>query len=453
MSFSSQDKSLLKKEVFKYVIPSILSMWVFTIYTMVDGMFVAKGVGPTALAGVNIAMPFINMNFGLSLLLGIGSSTIAAIYMGQGKSDIASKVFTQNAVLTFIVSLVTTALALIFTEPFSYILGADETTLPMVMTYLRIIALFNFCFMVGYYLEVLIKTDGHPHKSILGVLGGAIANIVLDYFFVIVFQWGVAGAAWATGFSQLLTLSIFLHHFIFKSTHFKFVKFKINMHQILRTIKIGVAESINEFSLGIITMMFNRQLIEVSGVDGVAIYTVIAYTSNLVTMTIVGINQGILPRISFYFGKLELYKCRFILRLGLIIAFGASLLSWAFCTFYPHPLIAAFFDPVHDFDLFNHAVHAIGLYSFAFLFMGINIVISGFFTSMESPKQALVITLSRGLVTTAISLFTLSYFWGETGVWISICVSEVLTLCLSLILFFARKDQLFNVEHFHQPRH
>ena len=202
-------KNIIKK-FFKYAIPSVISMWIFTIYTMVDGIFVAKGVGEEALAAINISMPLINMAFGLSILFAIGASTKVSFFKGKNDLESANKTFTLSSFIVFIIGLLFTVIALLNMDSLINILGSTLETKNYVKEYLSILVLFFPLYMTSYHFEVLIKADGYPNKAVITMVVGALVNIFLDYLFVLVFKWGIQGAAIATGLSQLMSSSVFL---------------------------------------------------------------------------------------------------------------------------------------------------------------------------------------------------------------------------------------------------
>lgn len=202
-------KNIIKK-FFKYAIPSVISMWIFTIYTMVDGIFVAKGVGEEALAAINISMPLINMAFGLSILFAIGASTKVSFYKGKNDLKSANKTFTLSSFIVFIIGLLFTVIALLNMDSLINILGSTLETKNYVKEYRSILVLFFPLYMTSYHFEVLIKADGYPNKAVITMVVGALVNIFLDYLFVLVFKWGIQGAAIATGLSQLMSFSVFL---------------------------------------------------------------------------------------------------------------------------------------------------------------------------------------------------------------------------------------------------
>ena len=304
----------VKKTLLKYVLSSVAAMWVFTLYTMVDGMFVARGVGPDALAAVNLSMPLINTSFGISILFAIGASTRASIYKGREEYDKASHVFTMSTITVFVLSLIVTVICLLNLDTVSDILGATPQTKEYVMDYLRIILLFDVCYMTAYNLEVLVKADGYPQKAIFTPLIGAVMNIGLDYVFIMHFHWGIKGAAWATGISQLVTLIIFTQHFLSRKSGFKFIKMRYSVKEAIHTAKLGISDCVTELSMGAVIFLFNNALIRISGNDGVVVYTVISYVSQLILMTMVGLNQGMQPLVSFYYGRGELHIKNYIFR-------------------------------------------------------------------------------------------------------------------------------------------
>ena len=209
-----QAKQSIKSRFIQYVLPSVAAMWVYTIYTMADGIFVARGVGEQALAAVNLCMPMINGAFSMGILFAVGASTKASIHKGRGDTQESNRVFTLGAMTVASIGLLATLFVLLLLPQLARLLGADAHTLPYVKGYLGIIGLFLPFYMTSYYLEVLVKADGFPKLAIKTSIAGAMTNIVLDAIFVLVFHWGIEGAAVATGLSQAMTFSIYLRHFL-----------------------------------------------------------------------------------------------------------------------------------------------------------------------------------------------------------------------------------------------
>ena len=456
-----QAKQSIKSRFLQYVLPSVAAMWVYTIYTMADGIFVARGVGEQALAAVNLCMPMINGAFSMGILFAVGASTRASICKGRGDTQESNRVFTIGAVTVAAIGLLTALTATLLLPQLARLLGADVETLPYVKGYLGIIVLFLPFYMTSYYLEVLVKSDGFPKLAIKTSIAGALTNIVLDAIFVLVFHWGIEGAAVATGLSQAMTFSIYLRHFLARTPlrkaavsaangtaanaplstpaaanpGFTFVRVRWQPQAVLRFAKLGLADCVTELSIGLCIFVFNRTLLAVSGSEGVVIYTVISYFGQLVLMTMMGINQGSQPLISYYYGKGKSDFCSYIFRLALCCAGVCAIVAFVIGFFCPAPIVNIYIDHGTNPELYARGIRAFHLYAPAFLPLGIVIPMMGYFTSLELPKQAMSISLGRGMLFAICALLLLAFLFGEPGIWISAVVSETCTLILALLLY------------------
>ena len=436
------NKSALKKKFFNYLLPSVAAMWVYSIYTMADGIFVGRGVGSSALAAVNIAMPFVNLIFACSMLFSTGASTIISIYLGQNKNEKANEVFTFNIISMICFSLIIMIFSLLNLDKISLFLGATDTTIHMVKDYLRIIICFNGFFIVSYCLEVLTKTDGFPQLAIIGVVLSAITNIILDYIFVIHFQWGVKGAAFATGISQVASTIFFTFHFFRSASKLNFVKFKFDFSIIRRVLSIGFPDAITELTSGIVILLFNQSILRNIGESGIVTYSIICYVSTLVLMTMIGITQGMQPLTSFYYGKEDEVTIKKLLNMAIKSITFASILVFGVSMLFTKGIVGVFISS-DNLDLFNYSVKAFRIYSFSFLIVGYNILISGFCASLEKPLNATLISLLRGFVLVSIVLFGMVQIFGGSGIWYVTIISEGLCLFVSMIIL--RKLLLKNI--------
>ncbi len=456
-----QAKQSIKSRFLQYVLPSVAAMWVYTIYTMADGIFVARGVGEQALAAVNLCMPMINGAFSMGILFAVGASTRASICKGRGDTQESNRVFTIGAVTVAAIGLLTALTATLLLPQLARLLGADAETLPYVKGYLGIIVLFLPFYMTSYYLEVLAKADGFPKLAIKTSIAGALTNIVLDAIFVLVFHWGIEGAAVATGLSQAMTFSIYLRHFLARTPlrkaavsaangtaadatlstpaaanpGFTFVRVRWQPQAVVRFAKLGLADCVTELSIGLCIFVFNRTLLAVSGSEGVVIYTVISYFGQLVLMTMMGINQGSQPLISYYYGRGKSDFCSYIFRLALCCAGVCAIVAFVIGFFCPAPIVNIYIDHGTNPELYARGIRAFRLYAPAFLPLGIVIPMMGYFTSLELPKQAMSISLGRGMLFAICALLLLAFLFGEPGIWISAVVSETCTLILALLLY------------------
>ncbi len=425
----------LKRKFAHFALPSIVSMWVFALYTMVDGFFVSWGCGEAALAAVNIASPFSVFIFAVGLVFATGCSTVISILLGQGNREEANRIFTQNVVLLAAASLIIPVAVFFFSEPLARFLGASDSNLFQVREYLMGISAFASFFTVSYNMEVLVKTDGSPQVSAIGVICCALTNVVLDYVFVIRFGWGVLGAAIATGIAQVASTTLFLLYFFFRSKKLHFVRFRPNLSIYRRVIPIGLADGITELSGGIVIFLFNHTILRVIGEAGVVSYTIISYVNTLTLNAMAGTTQGMQPLVSFHYGKGDIASCHKLLRYALTTAGAMALVIFAGVQLGAELIVSIFIRP-ESAQVFAYTAHALRIFSFSFLLVGANVVLSGFFAAMELPRSSFSISLSRGLVLLVLSLSVLAALLGDSGIWAATGVSEALCLVLSLSLFF-----------------
>lgn len=429
---SSLESGSLKRDFSRFVVPTILSLLVFSLYSTIDGIFVSKGVGELAMSAVNLCLPFTNFLFSIAVIFAVGTSTIIANRLGHGDKDSASSLFTQNLLVLTVIGIGITALVFAFLTPFAKLLGGGDGTLEYVKQYLTGLVPFSLCFVVSYNLEVLIKTDGYPRLATISVTTGCLANCVLDYVFIFVFDWGVWGAAVATGSSQLLTCVLYFIHFLGPKSTFRLTRFRFDGGIYRRLLPLGIPDGSTELCTGLMLFLFNRVVLALMGNDGIISYTIIGYVNTLVVMCMVGVSQGTQPLVSYHRGKGDVGKCRTLLRYGLTttaaMAVGIFVLLFALAK----PLVGLFLHDVSP-ETFAFAVHAFRSYIPCFLLMGFNVVISGYLIALERPTQAIIVSLGRGFVVQSVCLLLLAWVQGGNAIWYAPLISEALCLVIALV--------------------
>ena len=429
----------LKRQFFKYVIPSVLSMWIFALYTMVDGIFVSWGVNENALAAVNLSMPYVDFIFAVGILFATGTSTVVAIALGQNDRRSACRYFNQNLLVVSAVCILLSAVTLCNLEKICIFLGGGEDTLSYVKDYVGTIAPFAVFFAVSYNLEVQVKDDGSPLVSSIGVLSCGLMNILLDYVFVMRFHWGIQGAAFATGLAQVTSTAVFVLYFIFRRHRLQFGWFGLELSAYRRIIPLGLSEGLTDLSNGIVIFAFNIAIIRTLGAEMVTCYTVVSYVNTLVLSTMSGISQGIQPVTSFYFGAGKRDCCHRILRFGL-----AAVAICSAALFLPSELFAPgivrMFLPESS-RLFRYTVGALRTFGTSFLLAGFNILMSGYFTAVDLPQYAFPISIGRSLVLLLLSLAFCTLVLGGNWLWLAAAMSELLCLILTgmLTLCYCRR--------------
>lgn len=428
-----QEQQSLRKQFFRFSTATVASLMVFSLYSIVDGLFVARGVGEYAMSAVNLSVPFINLLFSIAVIFAVGTSTIIAYLLGQKNAQSANKFFSQNLVTLTVIGVTISVLVLVFTEPFALLLGADELTLEYTIHYLQGLAPFAVCFMISYNLEVLVKTDGRPRLALITVCVGCVTNCVLDYLAIFHWDMGIWGAAAATGVSQLLTCVIYMTHFFGKHTTFHPVRFRMDWKIYRRLLPIGISDGLTELCNGLMIFLFNHTILRCIGTDGLVAYTIIAYANTLVINITMGISQGSQPLISFQNGREDGAAIGKLLGYGLRTMCGVAAVCFT-ALFLAAPALIGMFLPEAEPQMLAFSTDAFRRYSLCYLPVGFNIYIAGFLTAMERPVPAVAISTGRGLILQGSILLLLAAVFGGSSIWFAPLISEL--LCLGLSVFF-----------------
>lgn len=428
-----QEQQSLRKQFFRFSTATVASLMVFSLYSIVDGLFVARGVGEYAMSAVNLSVPFINLLFSIAVIFAVGTSTIIAYLLGQKNAQSANKLFSQNLVTLTVIGVTISVLVLVFTEPFALLLGADELTLEYTIHYLQGLAPFAVCFMISYNLEVLVKTDGRPRLALITVCVGCVTNCVLDYLAIFHWDMGIWGAAAATGVSQLLTCVIYMTHFFGKHTTFHPVRFRMDWKIYRRLLPIGISDGLTELCNGLMIFLFNHTILRCIGTDGLVAYTIIAYANTLVINITMGISQGSQPLISFQNGREDGAAIGKLLGYGLRTMCGVAAVCFT-ALFLAAPALIGMFLPEAEPQMLAFSTDAFRRYSLCYLPVGFNIYIAGFLTAMEQPVPAVAISTGRGLILQGSILLLLAAVFGGSSIWFAPLISEL--LCLGLSVFF-----------------
>lgn len=315
-------------------------------------------------------------------------------------------------------------------EPVINFLGGGGNLYPYVKDYLSVIILFCVCYMTGYALEIYIKVDGNPVYPTLCVIIGGVVNILLDYIFVVIFHWGIKGAAFATGLSQVTTTSLLFYYIFFRTKRIKFVKIKYSFLNLLKIMKVGFAEFLAEVSTGISIFVFNLVILKNLGEKGVSAFGIIGYISSFITMTMIGFNQGVQPILSFNLGAKEHKKIFEIIKNSFFILGVLGIFFYTLINIFSANIVSIFLNDVEDINLTKKVLTT---YSFAYLICGFNIFSAGYFTAVDMVKISTIITMLRGILLLVLFILILPIFLGTTGIWITMFVTEEITLIFSYI--------------------
>lgn len=417
---------------FHYVIPSVSAMVLFSSYTIIDGIFVSRGVGELALASVNISLPFINILSGIAILLSMGTSTLCAFAMGEGDHERAERIFTQTVAVILAVSVVITLAVSLFAEPLGYLLGAGPQTIGFTSQYLHIVCLFSVCFILSYCLEVMVKVDGRPQLAVMGVGTSFLLNVGLDYLFIFQFHWEVFGAALATGLAQLGSMLFFLSYFLSGKSNLKFRTFQFHPGEFRRILPLGIADCSIELMLGFLTLLYNHVILSLLGEESLAIYAVIAYISLLISMVMQGVAQGMMPLVSLAVGQNDRGSIRRYLFQCIVTVLAVGMVVELFCQLTPGLLVNLLLED--SSPLFQETVSALRQYGLSYLPAGLSIALAGYFAAQGKSGASALLSLARGFVLLPGALLAVYFFLHGAGIWMAALIGELVTLLLGLLL-------------------
>lgn len=437
-------KSMSVEKLFtKLLVPTIMGMAASALFTVVDGIFVGNGIGSDALAAVNISAPIFMIITGVGLMFGMGGGILTSINLSQGKKKVANINFTQSVIALVFISLVMTLLLTIFPHKIATLFGSDEYLMDMVVEYL-------FWFSISLPFTVLVVALPffirltNPKISMWAMLAATVVNIILDYLFIFVFKWGLFGAAIATDIGEFVGAAIMIIYLFRHSIAIRFVWLKLSVKSLLLTlrnvgymIKLGFSVFLSEITISVMIISGNYVFMDYMGADGVAAYSVICYLFPIIFMVFNATVQSAQPIISYNYGCGQMKRSDNALRLSMLftLAFAFSIMLLFICF---TRSIVTLFIPDTASAAWGYAVAGLPLFATDYLFFGINIIIIGYYTSIERLRRAISLTVLRGILP-VVFFFTLPLLLDVNGIWLAVAAGDITTTVVIVILLIVDK--------------
>ena len=407
--------------ILKTIIPSILMMLAISVYSIVDGIFVSNFVGTTAFAALNLVYPVMMIVGALGIMIGTGGNALVAKIKGEGNMHHANEIFSLLIAVTIVVGIVSSTLLFIFIPKIALALGAEEgEMLKDCVIYARILLLSMVAFMLQMAFQSFYMAAERPQLGTkITIICGCI-NIVLDALFIVVFKWGLAGAAIATMIAQFIGGIFPLYYFLAKrkqeaiTTSYDFL---IKYQAIIKACTNVLSEFVGNIALSIVSVCYNIQLMRYVGENGVAAYGILMYLGFIYAAFLIGYNIAISPVISFNYGAKNrtelqsLFKKSFTLML--VSGIALTLLAQIICSG-----VVSFFVG-YDEILYHFTVRAYRIYMLSFILCGINMFTSALFTALNNGIVSAVAAFTRTLIFEMGAVFILPAILGIDGIWLS----------------------------------
>ncbi len=428
------------KKLLKFTFPSIIMMIFTSIYGVVDGFFVSNFVGKTPFAAVNFIMPFLMILGGVGFMFGTGGSALVSKTMGEGEPRKAKEYFSLLVYVSAVCGVVIGVLGIVFVRPVAALLGAEGEMLDNCVLYGRIILLALPALMLQYEFQSFFVTAGKPQLGLAVTVAAGVANMVLDWLLVAVFSLGLQGAAIATAVSQCIGGLIPLLYFAWRnSSLLQLVEAKLDKKALLQTCANGSSELMSNISMSIVGMLYNAQLLRYAGENGVAAYGVLMYVNMIFIAAFIGYAVGTAPVIGYHYGAKTQGELKSLLGKSLIIIGIFSVAMLGAGQLLAKPLSILFVG--YDQTLLALTMRGFAIYSFSFLFAGIAIFGSSFFTALNNGLVSALISFLRTLVFQVAAVLLFPLIWKIDGIWLSIVAAELMAALTTTAFLLGKRKQ------------
>jgi len=419
----------------RYAVPSLLGMLALSSASIVNAMFLGNFVGPAALAAVNLTMPATALLYALAFMMAVGGSVNTGRFLGEGNANAASDNYSKTLLVSTAISLLIAIPSLVFLDQLVALLGANEELRPLVTEYLQVVFLAAPLAVLSFVLYYFVIVDGHPILGSCALLVSAAINVVMNWLLVVELEWGVFGAAVATSIANASILVVLLPHILSARAKLRIQIPRGSWRPVGRSMVNGFSEFTNELSVGVVTLMFNWILITRFGTSGVAAFTIVEYILFLGVMLSYGFTDALQPLVSKNYGAKQPERIRQYLKICMIctvtIGFGFSTLMLVA----PQFLVSAFINEDGG-ETMQIAMQFIYYFWPASLFIGANITLTSYFTAMDRPLPSGIIALSRSLVLPSLFLMMLPDLLGDTGIFVTVPIAELISLIIAIVLFY-----------------
>lgn len=428
------------KRLLRFVTPSIVMMLCTSLYSIVDGLFVSNFVGKTPFAAVNLIFPILTAISTVGFMLGTGGSAIVSMTLGTGQREKANRYFSMLVYAGIVLSIILSVPGFIFMPAIAAALGAEGELLEYTILYGRILVAGQTAFILQNMFQSFFPVAEKPTLSLKISVAAGLTNFALDALFIIVFQWGLAGAAAATVMGQIVGGVVPLIYFLRKNNSLlRLTKTRFDGRVFLKACTNGFSEMLTNLSTSLVNVLYNLQLMKIAGENGIAAYGVIMYIYFIFAAIFIGYSIGGSPVISYHYGAGNHGELKNLFKMSLTIIGIAGVVLTVLAEALALPLTRIYVS--YDAELLEMTCHGFRLYALAFLFGGFNAFGSSFFTALGDGLVSAAISFLRTLVFQVAVIMILPSILGLDGVWLAIGAAEILSLGVTVTFFVVKRKK------------
>jgi putative MATE family efflux protein len=418
----------------KYAVPQMVGLLLNSVYLIVDGIFIGNRLGRGAMAAAAVSVPAIEILIALALAVSSGAGIIISRHLGRKERKEANGIFNLSVIVLGAMGILIVVLGNIFIHPLAVLLGATPDIHGEAVTYLWYILTFSPFLLFSFLLSGLVRNDNRPKLAMIALTVGSLSNILLDYVFMYPMNMGIGGAALATALGPIFSVLILLPHFLRKKGFLFFAKCKGTLKSIQRIFTLGFPAFIMEFSIGIVTFIYNFFIIRYGyGEIGLASYLMIGYIALIILTIFLGAAQGLQPIFSYYDGAGEFSQSRALLSFSKKMVLFIGIFCYVLVVVFSKGFFSLFSPGDWELAAFTHKIAVV--YFCGFLFAGYNILMISYWQSVNRTKSALLISLMRSVIVLPLLMLVLPVFRGNSLIWICHSVSEAVSAAAALLLY------------------
>ncbi len=429
------------KLFFKFAIPSILGMIMGSAAVFVDGFFVAHFISANAFTAINIVWPITALSFGIYVMLTIGSIALAGKCIGENNIRRANLIFTQTLIVVLTIATLPLIIAYIFRTNLLPLFGAHGDIYQLSLDYIEGVLFATFFWGIAYVLSQFVRLNGSPKFASLMFIISSIANMILDPIFIVVFKLGISGAAWATAISQMIAFIMGLLYFFKPNCKLKIIKVYGGWIYILKASFNGFSEFLSNLSSGLIPWLFNITAYNISGNNGILVYSVANYAIMFFIMLAYSIGEALEPLVSVSYGAKNKNRMKDFLKISIFLISIISILISIVLLINPSSLVKMLLQDV-DVKTFEEANFFVRASISTFIGVGINIIMSAYYTSVQKAGASAIVAALRSTILPIALVLTLPNIIGFIGLILVLPISEVATLIVSALLYKKRKPDI-----------